>query len=534
MIKIKHILQTIIVLVFVLAFILSSIALVINDKIDYINENMWKGKKRVDISKALNWSPIIKELPVSKDDNIAISGWADGEARRPSITMDSLGNVFVTYQFDQDLFNSPAGFAWNPNPLDQEAWWNNGIAISPEGIDMLYYPDTAVCEHPDYELMNVFVAIDTEEVGGIYIPDVTDYNLWEYYTWDNEAPDPEFAAISDGGWYQDIYHEDVIGPFNFYIYHGINDNYDIESCPIFFHNGIDAKRGVSYLDAQSDEKTAPSKDADYINLPDRMHTVICNTDTEKIIWKKIDPAVEADYEFTPFQATVADGTNPTIAAFDNKVTILYHNKGQIKSIYSSDDGETWSQPFTIGPGEYPDVYSYKKIFYAAYVNNRNLYLTVSKDGGLTWNDPVQINDVNGHVVAEENCVDVHRGGIVWVDDRELNGFQNIYYTELPLEQTPGPEIIIEEIKGGVGVKAVIKNIGSETAENFDWSIITEGTVFLKAEKTGQATLKPYESTTIKTGLMLGFGDIDITVIADVATKKVNAKLLLFLVAKIEF
>ncbi len=534
MTKIKHILQTILVLTITLAFIFPNVTFVATDKINHINENMWKNKKKIDIIKALKWSQTIKTLPVKKDNNIAISGWAEGNARRPSITMDSLENVFVTYQFDQDLFTSPAGFAWNPNPLDQEAWWNNGIALLPEGLNMLHYPDTAVCEHPDYELMNVFVAIDTEETGGIYIPNVTDYNLWEFYTWDNKAPDPEFAAISDGGWYQDIYHEDVMGPFNFYIYHGINDDYDFESCPIFFHNGIDSKRGVSYLDAQSYEKTAPSRDADYINLPDRIHTVIYNIDTEKIIWKKIDPAVETDYEFTPFQATVADGTNPTIAAFDNKVVILYHNKGQIKSISSSDDGETWSQPFTIGTGEYPDVYSYKKIFYAAYVNNRNLYLTVSKDEGLTWTEPVQINDVNGHVIAEENCIDINRGGIVWVDDRELNNYKNIYYTELPLEHTPEPEIIIEEIKGGIGVKVIIKNIGSVTAENFDWSIITEGSVFLKAEKTGQATLKPDESTTIKTGLILGFGDIDITVTADAATKKANAKLLLFLVTKLEF
>ena len=436
MTKIKYILEAVIVITIALAFVLPGVAVVTNTETNYMNEKMWEGKTRREISEVKTWSPTNKALPVNKEGNVAITGWAEGDARRPSITKDSLGNVFITYQFDVDLLSSPAGFAWNPNPTDQEAWWTNGVTLTLEGVEMLYYPDTATCEHPSYPLMNVFMAIDTEEAGGMYIPDATDYENWEIFTWTNGAPEPELAEIADGGWYSDNNYDDVFGPFNFYIYREIYDVYDLKSCPTFFHTGIDAASGVGYFDAQSKEKTIPSSDPDQVNLPDRIHTSIYNRDTEKVIWKKIVPTEECDYEYTEYQATVADGTNPAIAAYDNQVVIVYHNGGQIKCVYSSDDGATWSQPVTIGAGQYPDAIAIGNIVYAAYVNNANLYLVTSENGGATWGDPVQMNDEDGSVVAEENCIDVHEAGIVWVDNRELNDYQNIYYVELPATGVP--------------------------------------------------------------------------------------------------
>ena len=68
--------------------------------------------------------------------------------------------------------------------------------------------------------------------------------------------------------------------------------------------GIDAASGVGYFDGQSFEVTAPASDPDFVNLENKIHTSIYNVDTEKIIWKKLDPTVETDYEFTPYQATV--------------------------------------------------------------------------------------------------------------------------------------------------------------------------------------------------------------------------------------
>jgi len=433
--KIKLFLEAAVVIAVVMALILPGAAVVTNTTTEEVVDPMWKGRTRRAIDHALTWSPEEKPLPLMTGENIQVSGWTEGDDIRPAITKDEQGHVFITYQHDENLLTSSAGFAYNSNPLDQQAWWDNGVILALDGVEQILYPDTATCEHPNYPLMNVFVALDTEEAGGMYIPDPTDYETWEIYTWNEGAPEPDSAHISDGGWYDDYYYPgEIIGPHNFYIYREIYDVYDIPHCPIFFHTGIDAESGVGYFDAQSFEKTAPAADGDIVNLEDRMHTSIYNFETEKVIWKKIDPAVDSDYEFTPFQATVADGTNPAIAAYDENVAIVYHHDGEIKCVYSEDDGDSWSTPVVIDDGEYPDAFAVGSTVYAVYVNDNNLYLVESNDGGASWSTPEQVNDEEGSVIAEENCCDVHAGGIVWVDDR--NGEYNIYYAQLIAQSEP--------------------------------------------------------------------------------------------------
>ncbi|PNX46480.1 MAG: hypothetical protein BV457_07645, partial [Thermoplasmata archaeon M9B1D] len=155
--KTKQILGAVVVIAVALAFVLPSSAVVTNvltkEKID----PLWIGKER----KA--WSKEDMSLPLLQGDNVQISGWAEGDDRRPAITQVSDGAIFVTYQNDADIFASGAGFAFSSDPLDQEAWFNNGVILTLQGVEIIYYPDTATCEHPDYQLMNVFVAIDTEE-----------------------------------------------------------------------------------------------------------------------------------------------------------------------------------------------------------------------------------------------------------------------------------------------------------------------------------------------------------------------------------
>lgn len=507
----------------VLSLITPGTAVIVSEK-SAINDidPLWIGKIRREIKEVKTWSGEKLFPSLTTGDDIPISGWAEGDDRRPSITKDSHGNTVVAYQHDEDLFVSAAGFAYNPNPTDAEAWWENGVILSLTGIEMINYPDTAACAHPDYDLMSVFISVDTEAVGGIYIPDVTDYNTWEPYTWVGDALEPEIAQIADGGWYTDKYFPEVVGPFNFYIYHEIYDVYDIPSCPICFHTGIDAGSGVGYFDAQSQEQTAPAADPDMVNLEDRFHTVIYNTETSKIIWKKIVPTEESDYEYTPYQATVADGTNPSIAAYGTNVAIVYMDNGKVKCVYSSDDGDTWSAPVIIADGTYPDIYAYGTVLYATYINNGNLYKVISQDGGATWSAPEQINDVDGTVVEEENSVDLHEGGVVWVDDRD--GYYHIYYDKLL--SVPQPNIVIESISGGIGVSAVLKNIG-DASGTFDWSITLDGFVLLGKSASGTATLDPGETITVKSGFPLGFGNVDITVTADKATEATSGKLLLF-------
>jgi len=139
----------------------------------------------------------------------------------------------------------------------------------------------------------------------------------------------------------------------------------------------------------------------------------------------------------------------------------------------------------------------------------------------------EIGRVN-HDSKEDNLPIIGRSCIRWCY-YETNLFGDPSLKIFESNNSPSPEVVIESISDGLGVSAVIKNTGDAAAENFAWSIKSDGTVFVGKEKSGTATLQPGASTTIKTGLMLGFGTIAITITADKATKTANAKLLLFFV-----
>ena len=81
-----------------------------------------------------------------------------------------------------------------------------------------------------------------------------------------------------------------------------------------------------------------------------------------------------------------------------------------------------------------------------------------------------------------------------------------------------PELEITEITGGFGASATIKNVGDGDATDIDWTITLDGgLVILGKEKTGTiTTLAPDASAEIKTGLVFGFGRVNITVAAESA------------------
>lgn len=99
--------------------------------------------------------------------------------------------------------------------------------------------------------------------------------------------------------------------------------------------------------------------------------------------------------------------------------------------------------------------------------------------------------------------------------------------------TDKPVLEITEIKGGFGVKAIIKNIGNVTATNVYWSIFLEGGLVILGKKMGfVSSLSPGDSTIIRLLLLFGIGKPTITITAECAEgtsviRTVSGTLLLF-------
>jgi len=456
------------------------------------------------------------------------------------IARDGEGNIVVSYT--EYLSFSDVRLAWSYSQDSGQTW--EAIFWSEPVID--FYNDIAWEDNPLYTgLLGVYYQLEDQYESFYLIPDITDLDGWLFYYWTEPEPEMDYMTISDHGFLEGQYH-DMDGP----VYHVIKyldyPPYNIPQCPNQFIIGFDENGevvgGESTFDGQagphgaSEFLTAPAYDPDMSNEHMKSHHTwqYYNEETEKfqIVWKMciaIDGDTDStDIEFTPYAEYLGEGEHPAIAHNGDNVAVVFMNEGNVICAYSSNDGETWDTT-TIGPGTYPDICFAENKFKCAYANGGDLYIVTSADGGATWDDPTQINDVDGGVVEEENAIDIHAAGVVWIDDRE--GSNNIYFAS----GGASPILGITEISGGLGVSALITNSGTADATNVDWTITLDGTVFLGAETTDTIpSIAVGESVPIKSGFPLGFGPIDITITAKSAegpsdTETASGKLLLFFV-----
>ncbi len=376
----------------------------------------------------------------SVGENVVISG--EGDDRLPAITRDEYGYTVVTWTNEESSENSNLGFVYSSEPLDPSSW--SGWIINLSGFNVVMYSDIGLIEGFTDEmpkLLGVYIAPDSDRLGGYEIKDITsDPSEWVFFFYTQEKLDPKYASISDGFVYDYVYDSPVVA--NMYIYHVmLAGEYDITDCPVC----------MGYIDGQSRLLTAPAIDPDIVAFEDRFHVtwqyMNASLGYPQIVWKKIVPADEPDIEFTPFQEYLAAGYHPAISGLDENIVIVYmDSEGGIQCAYSFNDGETWENS-TVVDGDwycYPDVYARGDEIVCAYIHSPfdcpmgNLYVKKSFDGGITWSDPYLINDVNWSVFAEENTVDIHRGGIVWCDQRNVD--LDIYYEIIPSEAPDKPEI----------------------------------------------------------------------------------------------
>lgn len=130
---------------------------------------------------------------------------------------------------------------------------------------------------------------------------------------------------------------------------------------------------------------------------------------------------------------------------------------------------------------------------------------------------------------------------VWIDRTDVHyaqleftqfSYQSLFNPQLDIRIDDvffgpiAPVIIIEDISGGLGVSATLRNNGVEDAYDIQWSIDVQGTVFFQRNTEGLVAHLPAGSeVTIDSGIILGFGPATIIVKAALAERRETCFLL---------
>ncbi|MBE3137911.1 MAG: PKD domain-containing protein [Thermoplasmata archaeon] len=113
-----------------------------------------------------------------------------------------------------------------------------------------------------------------------------------------------------------------------------------------------------------------------------------------------------------------------------------------------------------------------------------------------------------------------------VKAKDNNGLESPWSDTITIHIVVGPQIEIGTISGGLKITAEIKNTGTINATQINWTISLQGLVLFGQKKVGTIlTIIPGDSFDISTGLVFGFGTVDITVTAADAEKTATAFLL---------
>ena len=218
--------------------------------------------------------------------------------------------------------------------------------------------------------------------------------------------------------------------------------------------------------------------------------------------------------------------NPDIASENGNCYCICEFDGEIICYHSHDNGETFETAIVSSEGAYPKVSIIGNTVLCTYIKNGNVHSAISEDSGLTWEEYAAVNTQSGSVLNDEFSIDISETNLVWTDTRE-NTYQ-IFFDKAG--EVSYPIIEIESISGGIGVSAIVKNTGTATATDLDWSIEFDGGAIVGGEKTGTiSSLEIGQTTTISSGLVLGLGGTEITVTVGSVVEKREANILLFFI-----
>ncbi|RLF64360.1 MAG: hypothetical protein DRN33_02340 [Thermoplasmata archaeon] len=252
----------------------------------------------------------------------------------------------------------------------------------------------------------------------------------------------------------------------------------------------------------------------------------------------IDPSLGGDWWNTDYgEFWIDDAFHPDVAAAGGRVYIVAEQvelgyNHNIICAYSSNKGDTWTIVPIANTGDQetnPAIFAYPGgSATCVFMKGDDLYFSHTTDGGATWTEPEKLSD-SPSVVKGFHTADISSGGnVVWTDSRGSS--TDIYYDNAGV---PGALLSVQSISGGFGVSATVTNVGSEDANNVDWTISFDGPVFIGKEKTGTVTVPAGGEATVKSGLIFGVGKATITVNVGGASKTASGFVLGPLVLGVE-
>ncbi|MHA1289498.1 MAG: sialidase family protein, partial [Candidatus Thorarchaeota archaeon] len=422
--KTKIFLEAIVVITVVLALVLPTSAVVTNTS-SKKNQQSFEGAKRI-----YGVPQHLTNLPTaaSPGSNVLLSVNSPEDDHLPDITRDGNGNIVVTYVHEESILEGQIYLLWS---TDNGVNWDGRLLDVFEGV--CSYPQVAFCQGSKYEESEWDgIWIECFEVmneGGYFglMPDITDDTTWELYGW-NEGSRPGTTCLNfeDDMWYKQMSFDNKPGPIIAMINddQGMNQGIELwweasgDQLGSIVYNW-DAGGGPlgNYEPCNNIIDTAPIHDGNPAWTDDDFFYIIAQSNSEpksKLVYKRVVPTIEDDQEFVEDQLFLDggeyDAANPTIDASGDNVVVVYmsneNGDWDIKCMYSSDRGQNWDSSMVAaqsGVDElYPAIYMSGNTVKCIYIKEGNLYLVTSEDGGVNWGDPVQVNEVDGTVVEEQN------------------------------------------------------------------------------------------------------------------------------------
>ena len=448
------------------------------------------------------------------DDSYIIYDTEDDDYH-PTFAGDLSGRFFAG--FEAYLDSGADYFPWFWYSLDEGATWDEGG----------YFGEAAQAEYPDADSnANAFYAT-------FGAPPANTAQVWAV-----EATLPDMgASVWDWGQYNlyDFRHNSIscytrteeawnwggMALVGFYGYQGSN----IEGCPYILYPNEPSSGVIGW---QSGQSNCVHADFAIDEATEMSYSVYDKDNNNKLRLRKDDFSrfvTDPGFPVHPsvWSKDIGDGSvnlmNMSIDAHDDVVIVVTEAEGDIICLYSTNGMSSYDTSTVVTGAAYPEVKFCADGFTAicTYVVDGEIFVKTSEDDGATWSDEELVADsqVTDGYGSHDLGRDPEGMSSIWADTRGED--IDIYYAHAADGgDFPILEVTIES-GFGIGVSATIANTGTGPATNVNWTMTVTGGIlgFINKTATGTiASLAAGAEETVKSGLLLGLGAIDIIATAE--------------------